>query len=191
MSLYVERLKSIYEKPSASAGLGLFRIRGRGRFLPGLHVGRRHCCASLQRVRWGGGGGGAGKMSELPKLSLDKFEIQPRLETRPEGARLRLMWRGEMALRDPSVPIAPYLEKCLTSTAANVCVILDFTQVAFMNSSSLLPVIAFVKRVDALHRSCELCYSNAVGWQRVSYNSMKVLCQRLAGVKVVYGGDSA
>jgi hypothetical protein len=124
-------------------------------------------------------------MSADKPFIADNFSIEPSRS----AVALLLTWRGELTLQDPGAQIGPFLDGCLQG-AGGRRVILDFTAMGFMNSSSLVPIIACVKRAAEMNLSCELRYNKAVGWQRVSYNSMTVLCKRTPKVTVTYGEPS-
>lgn len=125
-------------------------------------------------------------MSDDSTLTLNNFSISQSMTS----VDLILMWQGEMTLRDPGVQLTPFLDRCIAQSESRR-IVMDFTRVTFMNSSSLVPILAFIKKLGAEGRALELRYNEAIGWQRVSYQSMTILCKKVPLVKICYAGKAS
>ena len=101
------------------------------------------------------------------------------------GAPVVLQWRGEVTARDPGALLSPYLDKILLRQADSK-VVLDFSYMDFMNSSTLVPIVSFIKKASKQSLAVELRYNSTVSWQRVSHQCMTVMCSKLTNIEVTY-----
>ena len=103
---------------------------------------------------------------------------------------IMLTFTGEVSMSDPASFLSPYLERALQTAKANdVALVLDFSSLSFMNSSSLVPVVEAVRRMGEAGVAGRLVYRRSVSWQRVSYQCMKVLANVYKHVQVEYTTD--
>lgn len=118
-------------------------------------------------------------MGNLQSLDLQDFAI----DAREEGGAILLKCRGSMKTRDPDTRLVAYLNACLDSAGPNLTVV-DLSDVTFMNSSAMLPVIALLRKAGTEKRSLEVRFKEAVGWQRITFQSLKVVCDKLKTVRL-------
>lgn len=98
---------------------------------------------------------------------------------------LVLQWRGEVTARDPGLLLTPFLDSILEGKDLTR-VALDFSLMDFMNSSTLVPIVAFIKRASSRQVVVELRYNSEVSWQRVSHQCMTVMCKKVPHVEITY-----
>jgi hypothetical protein len=118
-------------------------------------------------------------MQKVKSLHADGYDIA--VEYRKDSVILH--WTGEVTVRDPNATLGPYLDDVLKS-ADKRTVVLDFSELGFMNSSTLLPITAFMKAAETQKVKSELWYKGTVSWQFVSRGCMQVLCQKFQCVSV-------
>ena len=71
--------------------------------------------------------------------------------------------------------LAPELQDCN--------VVVDFTAIEFMNSSTIPALIALIKRLNGVCASCRVVYVET-GWQRTHLRCMQAIARSLDRVKV-------
>lgn len=90
-----------------------------------------------------------------------------------EGAdELRVRWIGKSADREPGKFLAPLFQDLLT-TAAQRCLVMDFTQLEYMNSSTFTPLVKLLVEARRLQARVRLEYSRERKWQALSFVALK------------------
>jgi len=105
-----------------------------------------------------------------------------------EGAgEVRVVWHGKSADREPGRFLVPVLDDVLErARVARVRLVLDFTALEYMNSSTFTPV---VKAIDAARKAgvpIALEYSLARKWQALSFSALRTF-ETLDGSVAVRG----
>jgi len=94
-----------------------------------------------------------------------------------------LLWSGECDFRNPAEVLTP----ALTAYAQGIKdgpVVLDFRGLVFMNSSSVTPILAFVKSLCSRGIAVHLIYNSDVSWQRITASSMRTIATALKSLTV-------
>ncbi len=94
-----------------------------------------------------------------------------------------LIWSGECDFRNPAEVLTP----ALTAYAQGIKegpVVLDFRGLVFMNSSSVTPILAFVKSLCSRGIAVHLIYNSDVSWQRITASSMRTIATALKSLTV-------
>ena len=104
-----------------------------------------------------------------------------------EGAgEVRVVWHGKSADREPGRFLVPVLDDVLErARVARVRLVLDFTALEYMNSSTFTPV---VKAIDEARRAgvpIALEYSQAKKWQALSFSALRTFETRDGRVAVL------
>ncbi len=112
--------------------------------------------------------------------SEDSFFQSDRLSIRRQISKQQytLLWSGESDFRDPTQTLSPCLNNVLGELRDRKLV-LDFRELSFMNSSSVTPILAFVKTVCGKGMPVHLIYNSALSWQRTTASSMRALAHSL------------
>lgn len=97
-------------------------------------------------------------------------------------------WTGESDTRDPSSHIGPYLSE-LASRLHGKAVRLRFDGLQYMNSSTVTPIMQFVRELSAVAKRVTVHYDESVQWQATSFRAMRVVARRWPNVEVL-GIDS-
>src|SRR4051812_47404025 len=85
-----------------------------------------------------------------------------------------LVWRGECDFRNPLEVLGPTLNRLIPELYDRK-VVLDFRQLTFMNSSSVTPILSFIKAVCMKGIPVHLIYTASLSWQRTTASSMRSL----------------
>jgi hypothetical protein len=99
------------------------------------------------------------------------------------GGAVRIVWRGESDIREPSEALVPFLLRLADGLKARR-VTIDFRKFAYMNSATVSPIIQFVRRLDTNGAETVILYDRVVDWQRVNFNCMKTIARTLSHVQV-------
>jgi hypothetical protein len=93
--------------------------------------------------------------------------------SRPEG-ELRLSWEGKSADRDPARFLVPVLAEAMAAAAAaSLPLVLDFSRLEYMNSSTFTPVVKALDESRRLSVPVVLEYSLSRKWQALSFSALR------------------
>ena len=101
--------------------------------------------------------------------------------------RYTLNWSGECDFRNPSETLGPTLRGVLSELRERRLV-LDFRGLTFMNSSSVSPILMFIKAACSRGIWVHLVYNVNLSWQRTTASSMRALGQSLRQLTVELQG---
>ena len=112
------------------------------------------------------------KLETLEALTDESFSVAPV----PDA---RLVFKGVIAMRDPSGIVGGYLKRVHAAAVADQLerVTLDVTALEFMNSSAIRVFIDWVEWIGTgTHQDQLHCLTNArVTWQRSTFNALRSL----------------
>ena len=105
-----------------------------------------------------------------------KILIEDRLTLYLESTKpaYTLYWEGECDFRNPLEVLTQPLNDLLPAVADRKLV-LDFRGLTFMNSSSVTPLVAFIKTACTKGIRIHLIYDPRLSWQRITASSMRAL----------------
>ena len=128
----------------------------------------------------------AGDRSRFQASHLMKNLIDDKLTIalEPQGDEIRVCWRGVSDSRQPARVLEPYLVNLMHELGKYHKCVFDFTELEFMNSSTVGPLLHFINRVKGTSVNLVLCYSEQKEWQDVSFRAMRVLTNRMGNVSV-------
>ncbi len=85
---------------------------------------------------------------------------------------LVMRWTGKSSDRDPGRFLAPLFQKVLAE-AAQRCVVMDFSQLEYMNSSTFTPLVKLLSEARGANQRLRLEYSRERKWQALSFVALK------------------
>ena len=92
----------------------------------------------------------------------------------PSPTALRLQWEGKSTAREPRLFLVPVLLEAFESArAAGLPLVLDFTALEYMNSSTLTSVVRGLEESRRLAVPVVLEYSLAKLWQALSFDAFR------------------
>lgn len=96
------------------------------------------------------------------------------LDLAQTARELRLTWRGKSADRDPSRFLVPVLSDALRRARdARLPLVMDFSQLEYMNSSTFTPVVKALDESRRLAVPVVLEYSLERKWQALSFSALR------------------
>jgi hypothetical protein len=96
------------------------------------------------------------------------------LELAETPTELRLTWLGKSSEREPSHFLVPVLTEALErARAAGLPLIMDFSALEYMNSSTFTPVVKALDESRRLSVSVVLEYSTSRKWQALSFSALR------------------
>lgn len=113
-------------------------------------------------------------MKELEKEGL-------RVVPRRIASSVTIAWFGTSDSRSPGEWLDPYLSALareLGEIGGLTCRV-DLTKLEYMNSSSVGPLMRFVKELDQAEVTTKMVFSSAVEWQQTSSRAFKIVAMRL------------
>ena len=93
-----------------------------------------------------------------------------------------IAWTGESDSRSPGDFLNPLIAK-LAKELANLNVTLDFSELTYMNSSTVAPLLLCIKSLDATAGSVLVCFSDA-DWQRTHVQCVRTISRSLKKVRI-------
>lgn len=96
------------------------------------------------------------------------------LELAETPSELRLTWLGRSSDREPSHFLVPVLTEALErARAAGLPLVMDFSALEYMNSSTFTPVVKALDESRRLSVSVVLEYSTSRKWQALSFSALR------------------
>jgi hypothetical protein len=110
-------------------------------------------------------------MGEVRTFTNDCLEIKVIENDRS----IELIWSGKSVDREPRKFITPILLDVIkTSTEASKRVILDFCRLAYMNSSTITPIIKVLERARKGKNEITVLYQKSLRWQDINFSALKI-----------------
>ncbi len=100
---------------------------------------------------------------------------QLQLERSEEGNSIILRLLGKSILRNPNEFIMPVLLETVTKAAEQKKrLIIDFSDLVYMNSSTLSPFIKILEKIRIGDGEITLLYKKALKWQDISFSALVI-----------------
>lgn len=100
---------------------------------------------------------------------------QLQLDIIEDDNAVAIQFLGKSILRDPNEFVMPILLKYLAEAkASGRRVVLDFCQLAYMNSSTLTPIIKILEKVRVGEGSLTIRYQKTLKWQHISFSALAI-----------------
>jgi len=101
-----------------------------------------------------------------------------------QNGRTIIQWKGKSDDRDPGIDLDPYLTT-LASECKETAVDVEFMDLEFMNSSTVQPILLFMKELSRLGITAVLKYRKDLSWQEASFRALRTVSTRMPGVTVL------
>ncbi len=110
-------------------------------------------------------------MDNLKSYSNDLLK----LEVREDLDCIDVKWTGKSVTRKPAQFITPILVDVLQkSSDEDKRIILDFTKLEYMNSSTITPIIKILERAKRGPNRVTVLYEKAKKWQDLSFSALGI-----------------
>ncbi len=107
-----------------------------------------------------------------------------------DGETLTLAWEGKSVDKNPGEFLNPLLLK-ITEEPGLARVIVDLTELAQMNSSSMPSLIIFMKNLERKGIAAEFYYSADSEWQRIAFQMLANLAKTIPSIRVLTAAKTA
>ena len=97
------------------------------------------------------------------------------IEVNENETSIDVKWLGKSVDREPSKFISPILVDVLqTSSVRNKRIIMDFRKMAYMNSSTITPIIKILERAKRGMTKITILYQKSLKWQKLNFSALEV-----------------
>ena len=103
---------------------------------------------------------------------------------RLRGGVVHIRWLGESCSKSPKVTLAPLLQSMVPKLRDRK-VLLDFQELAFMNSASVTPIMSFIEALAGVAVRVSVHYDQSLQWQTTSFRAMRVVARKWKNVEVI------
>lgn len=100
-----------------------------------------------------------------------------------DGHKAVMDWLGQSDSRNPAAALNPYLDSLLEEME-DVELTINFAELEYMNSSTVPPIIQFLKKLDAQEIQTQVTYKAASKWQSASFKALETFSRILKCLKV-------
>ena len=98
-----------------------------------------------------------------------------KLELEEKKDAINISWSGKSVDREPGKFITPILVNAIRrSSGLNKKIVLDFRELAYMNSSSITPVIKILERAKRGRTQIRVVYRKSLKWQDLSFSALEI-----------------
>jgi anti-anti-sigma regulatory factor len=104
------------------------------------------------------------------------------LVVRRLGTKATVLWQGVSDSRHPAQFLNPVIDE-LGDSLQNTDVTIDLRHLQYMNSSTVQPLIAMIRRLDANGRPVRVVFLD-VDWQRTHRNCMSAMARTFKNVQI-------
>ena len=102
-----------------------------------------------------------------------------------QSGSIDVNWIGKSIDRDPGKFITPILANVLDrSIIGNKKITLDFRKLAYLNSSTITPVIKVLERAKRGNIRVTILYDKALKWQELNFSALEIFTPEDKRVKV-------
>ena len=102
------------------------------------------------------------------------------------GNRAVMEWIGQSADRSPSQCLTPYLSG-IADELMGYDLTVSFNKLEYMNSSTVQPIVHFMKKLDENNISTQIAYNASLSWQRASFKALENLAVMMKHISVSSG----
>lgn len=100
-----------------------------------------------------------------------------------EDGAVRLRWRGSSDARNPAANLEPYLYALLEEPSFKFYEF-DFSELEFMNSSTIAAIVHIVERMKGHSAKFKLLFSEQKEWQEFNFRMMKFVTRYIGNITV-------
>ena len=98
-----------------------------------------------------------------------------KLHLRENDTEIQIDWQGKSVERKPGEFITPILLNALkTSSELKKQIVLDFSKLEYMNSSTITPLIKILERAKRGSNYLTVLYDKNLKWQELSFSALRI-----------------
>lgn len=103
--------------------------------------------------------------------------------TLQSGEKNTITWIGKSESRDPSAVINPFFSNMLAGLKGKELVI-RFEDLKYMNSSTVPPIIGFIKSLEEAGIKSKITYDKNSKWQAASFKALETIVRTMNNITV-------
>ncbi len=100
-----------------------------------------------------------------------------------QGGRTLMSWIGQSDDRNPSVSLNPYLDSLIDGLKGTELIV-EYRRLDYMNSSTVPPIIQFLKKLNSNGIKTEIVYDSNSKWQCASFKALETLSLMMNNITV-------
>jgi hypothetical protein len=100
-----------------------------------------------------------------------------------EGVKT-LTWLGKSLISNTGAVLDPFFEEIVKECKGNK-ITMDFTKLLIMNSSTVPPILSFIKNMEESKNYLEVIYDDSKFWQHTSFRLLNVIILPYKYVKLI------
>lgn len=100
------------------------------------------------------------------------------------GKKVLMSWLGKSRSLDPAKYLDPFLQEVVDEVKGKELEV-DFTSLDCMNSSTIPPILSFIKSLECKNVTTIVLYDGSVDWQRASFVPLASVINLYKYVKIV------
>lgn len=90
---------------------------------------------------------------------------------------IEVRWLGVSIERNPTEFLVPILSKIIRRSSEEFKrVVLDFSRLEYMNSSTITPVVKILERASRGASRITVKYDASLNWQELTFSALKIFC---------------
>jgi len=105
-----------------------------------------------------------------------------KLVMKKEDSLIVMYWEGESDEKDPSQRLVPFFNEFIDTIDSDLKIV--FNKLSYMNSSTIHPLVMFIKKLNERKINTELTYDKDSNWQAASFKALDSLTKVLTYIKV-------
>jgi hypothetical protein len=98
---------------------------------------------------------------------------------------IEVSWLGRSSDRDPGKFLDPILTPLLAAVAGGKAIVMDFCKLAYMNSSTVAPLIRLLDTAKRGTQRITILYDKSAKWQELSFVALKAFTTKDGRIRVV------
>jgi hypothetical protein len=114
-------------------------------------------------------------------MSLSQGQL--RIQVESDESSMMLSWLGRSEERDPSATIGPFLSDVRKGILSGMNVVIDFRQLEYMNSSTVRPIVTFLKEASDASKDVRVVFDGQKSWQKLSFRALQSLAAVFRNVR--------
>jgi hypothetical protein len=95
-----------------------------------------------------------------------------------------LAWCGKSDERNPSEALNPYLDSLIDELKGKI-VSLEYLNLEYMNSSTVPPIVQFIKKLNTNNIETKIIYNSKSKWQSASFKALDALSKVMQHITVL------
>lgn len=100
-----------------------------------------------------------------------------------QGGKTKMSWIGQSDDRNPAVSLNPYLDSLIEDLKGTELLV-EYRQLEYMNSSTVPPIIQFLKKLNTNGIKTQITYDANSKWQCASFKALETLSLMMNNITV-------